>query len=242
MAALHGFTLTGAQFAPLAGAGFRFHAPDLPGHGRTRIDPIDIPTTMSVLGQWLQSFDDPIPLLGYSQGGRIALLFALEYPSLVDRLVLVSASPGVRDAVDREARRRTDDALAVRIETIGLDAFLDDWSSNPITGTDHLDERAQRTDRAIRIENSATGLAAALRGLGQGSQPYVGDRLRELAVPLLTVSGRHDAKYESLAAEMAVAVPDGQHVSIDGAGHNVVLDAPEDLVATVAEFCGVGGR
>mgnify|MGYP000337875467 CR=1 FL=1 len=77
---------------------------------------------------------------------------------------------------------------------------------------------------------------AALRGLGQGAQPYVGDRLSELEVPLLTVSGGADTAYTELARDMADAAPNGSHVVIDGAGHNVVLDAPRALVATLLNF------
>jgi len=239
VAALHGFTLTGAQFAPVESHRLQWHAPDLPGHGRTQVEPTDVPTTVSALGHWLQSFDDPLPLLGYSQGGRMALLVALEYPDLVDRLILVSSSPGLRDEADRKARRGSDEDLARRIETIGLDAFLTEWLEGPVTGTSHLDDDVRRTDRTVRNENTAAGLASALRVLGQGAQPFVGDRLNELSVPVLTISGERDEKYQRLARAIASSVRDGRHVSIPDAGHNVVLDAPNELAALVANFCEI---
>ncbi|MFV9672288.1 MAG: alpha/beta fold hydrolase [Acidimicrobiia bacterium] len=236
VAALHGFSLTGEQFAPIERRSVQLHATDLPGHGGTRVDPVDVSTTISVLGEWLRSFDEPIPLVGYSQGGRIALLVALEYPDLVDRLVLVSTSPGISSAADREVRRASDGALADRIESIGLDAFLGEWLEGSITGTGHLREDVRRADRACRDENTAAGLASALRGFGQGSQPFVGDRLGELPMPVLTISGGRDAKYTLLAAEIAASVPDGRHLSIPGAGHNVILDTPEELGEKIADF------
>ena len=213
-------------------------APDLPGHGRTLVEPVDIPTAVSMLGRWLRSFDEPVPLLGYSQGGRIALLVTLEYPDLVDRLVLVSTSLGVQDAGERQDRRRRDGALADRIETIGLQTFLDEWLDGPIAGTSHLSDEVRRADRAVRTENTASGLASALRGLGQGVQPFVGDRLNEIDMPVLTISGERDEKYEHLAAVIAASVTGGRHVSISGAGHNVVLEAPDELAAIVDGFCG----
>lgn len=237
MAALHGFTLTGSQFARIESRVLQFHAPDLPGHGGTRIHPVDVLTTVSVLGRWLDSFDEPIPLLGYSQGGRMALLTALEYPDLVDRLVLVSTSTGVRDRADRDARLRQDEALADRIEEVGLDSFLSEWTEGPIAGTSHLSDEARRADRSVRTENTTAGVASALRGLGQGSQPFVGDRLSELDMPVLTISGERDKKYEHLAATIAASVADGRHVSIPDAGHNVILDAPDELATAVEEFC-----
>lgn len=236
MAALHGFSLTGEQLAPLASRSVQLHAPDLPGHGGTRVDPVDAPTTISVLGEWLRSFDEPVPLVGYSQGGRIALLLALEYPDLVDRLVLASTSPGISGEADRAVRRTRDWVLADRIESIGLDAFLDEWLEGSITGTGHVSEELRRVDRACRSENTAAGLASALRGLGQGSQPFVGNRLGELQMPILTISGERDTKYTFLAAEIAASVPDGRHLSIREAGHNVILDAPEELTGVIDDF------
>lgn len=234
--ALHGFTLTGAQFEPLSDAGLEIHAPDLPGHGDTVVDPVDPASTVGALGEWLASFHEPVPLLGYSQGGRMALLAALEYPTFVDRLILVSASPGIRDEEQRAERRARDGALARRIEAVGIDVFLDEWLTGPITGTAHLDEAVRRRDRLVRRGNTATGLAAALRGIGQGSQPYVGDRIETLAIPLLTVSGRNDTRYDRLAGAMASAAPDGIHRSIRNAGHNVLLDAPDEMASAVLEF------
>jgi 2-succinyl-6-hydroxy-2,4-cyclohexadiene-1-carboxylate synthase len=184
----------------------------------------------------MASFEVPVPLIGYSLGGRMALLAALEHPDLVERLVLISASPGIAGNAARTARRAHDQALADHIEAVGSEAFLDEWLVGPITGTRHLDDEARRRDRAVRAGNTASGLAAAVRGLGQGAQPYVGDRLGDLEVPLLTVSGSTDTAYTELARDMADAVPNGFHVVIDGAGHNVILDEPCALGATLLDF------
>ena len=42
---------------------------------------------------------------GYSMGGRIALLVALNHPELVQHLILVSATAGIESADDRAERR-----------------------------------------------------------------------------------------------------------------------------------------
>jgi 2-succinyl-6-hydroxy-2,4-cyclohexadiene-1-carboxylate synthase len=220
----------------LGGEVLQIHAADLPGHGETDVRPVDVPTTVNAIARWLASFGKPIPLFGYSQGGRMALLTALEHPDLVEGLVLVSASPGIPGETAREQRRARDEALASHIEAVGANAFLDEWLDGPIVGTAHLDDETARWDRSVRSVNTASGLAAALRGLGQGAQPYVGDRLGELEAPLLAVSGSDDPVYSQLASEMAEAAPQGTHISIDGAGHNVILDAPQALASALAEF------
>ena len=214
----------------------RLFAPDLPGHGDTTVTPVDIPTTLGALGDWLETLDGPVPILGYSQGGRIALVLALERPELVERLFLVSASPGIRDEADRAARRAADTELASTLLSGGIDEFLDRWLDHPLVGTAATPPGVRAADRSVRAENSAAGLAAALTGLGQGAQSWVGDRLGDLGMPLLAVAGERDARYTRIAREMATAVPDGRTIVIDDAGHNVVLDAPDRLGAVVATF------
>ena len=65
-------------------------------------------------------------------GGRLALALALRIPQRVRRLVLVSASPGLADAGERAARRAADEALADRIEAIGVEAFAREWAAQPL--------------------------------------------------------------------------------------------------------------
>jgi len=236
LVALHGFTLTGAQFGPLAGVLQReVVAPDLPGHGATRVTPITVDTAVASVAAVLRA-TGPAPLLGYSQGGRIALLVALAHPGLVTRLVLVSASAGIAEAVDRTARRRRDERLAARIEAEGLDAFLDRWLGTPPTATAHLPRAVRAADRRIRSENRPEGLAAALRGYGVAAQPHVGGRVRGLVPPLLAVAGARDATYVRHAETLARAAPRGELRVIPHAGHNVVLDAPRALARVLREF------
>jgi len=235
--ALHGFTLTGAQFSGLtAAAPCRILAPDLPGHGRTDVAPVTLDATLDALGEWIESLGGPVPVLGYSQGGRIALVLALARPELVDRLMLVSASPGIANPDERAKRTAADADLAESIRSEGLPAFLDRWLAGPLGGPAIADTRARTADRRLREENTADGLAAALTGLGQGSQPWVGDRLAELPMKLLSVAGELDARYVRIATEMADAAPRGRLAVVPGAGHNVVRDAPAALAGLIGAF------
>jgi 2-succinyl-6-hydroxy-2,4-cyclohexadiene-1-carboxylate synthase len=231
LVALHGFTHTGEQFASIADRlPYLVLAPDLPGHGATRISPIDVATVLEAL-QALLAQTGPAPLLGYSQGARIALLLALEHAALIESLTLVSASPG---AADRSRRRAADDALARRIEHDGLDAFLDGWLASELTGTHHLPAAIRKADRAARMENTTAGLAGALRGYGQAAQPYVMDRLGKLSMPATFLAGSRDHRYAELARAMAAAATLGRAVVVEDAGHNLLLEAPDEVVRAVS--------
>src|SRR4051812_16270010 len=115
---LHGFTQTRQSWrrtiAALDGRYYRAVAPDLPGHGQlTERRPASLTATLAYLAALVA---EPHVLAGYSMGGRVALHAALARPALVQRLVLVGASPGLADAKERADRRAADDALADRIE------------------------------------------------------------------------------------------------------------------------------
>ena len=74
----------------------------------------------------------PAIWVGYSLGGRQALHLAVHRPEVVRGLVLISTTAGIEDDTERLRRREDDDRLAERIETIGLDAFLDEWLAGPL--------------------------------------------------------------------------------------------------------------
>ena len=162
---------------------------------------------------------------GYSMGGRLALRVALEYPDLVDRLVLVSATAGIRDPVERANRRDRDDELATAIERHGVDRFLDDWVLNPLfSGADPSALRHHRM-------TSAPAVADQLRRLGQGSQLPVWDRLGELRCPVMIVAGALDHSYAARAVELGAAIPQSKVEILAGAGHALLVERPAELAA-----------
>lgn len=236
---LHGFAGSGEDWsavaAALAAAGFRAIAVDLPGHGAT-VAPAGHPLARFALEETaldLVTLLDELSVarahwVGYSMGGRIALGSALAHPDRVDTLTIESTAPGIADAAERAERVRSDEALAAAIESRGAAWFADSWASLPIFETQHSLPEATRAELARRRKRcDPAGLAASLRAVGQGAQPYVGERLSGFARPALLVTGALDAKYVSLAAEMATRLPAALHVVIPGAGHNVHLEQPE---------------
>jgi 2-succinyl-6-hydroxy-2,4-cyclohexadiene-1-carboxylate synthase len=169
--------------------------------------------------------------VGYSMGGRLALLLALERPDLVQALVLVSATAGIADASERAVRVEADEVLAQSLERDGVDAFLERWLAQPMfatvpPGAPGLQERHALSDRY---------LAHCLRVLGAGAMEPMWDGLGELAVPVALVTGRSDAKYESLALMMLERLPGAVHVRLDG-GHAVPLEQPAALGGFIAAF------
>ena len=205
LVALHGFTQHGGSFAELAAClDVGVMAVDLPGHGATDVQPATFAVAVETVGSVAESLPTKPALLGYSQGGRIALALALARPELFDRLVLVSASAGIEDPTDAAHRRSADAELANRIEELGVAGFLNEWLARDLfSGLAATAPSRQAADLEMRLENSVTGLAAALRGMGQGAQPFLGGRLPELELPALFIAGDRDTRYRELAVQMA---------------------------------------
>ena len=100
---LHGFAGAAenwAELIPFLSAYFQIIAIDIIGHGssdrpsdsaRYRMDYAarDIVDLFAILT------NDPVHLLGYSMGGRLALYLAVHYPRHLRSLILESASPGL---------------------------------------------------------------------------------------------------------------------------------------------------
>ncbi len=219
---LHGFTQTGRCWTPTTGELAPDHevvTVDLPGHGGSGHVRGDLWRTAALAadagaGTWV----------GYSMGARVALHVALARPDVVERLVLVSGTAGLRDAGERAARRDADSELAARIERIGVPAFLDEWLALPMFSR----VAPARSCRSERLRNHAAGHAASLRSSGSGTQEPLWERLPELATtPVLVVTGAHDERFTALGAEIAAAVgSSASHVVMAQCGHTPPLEDP----------------
>src|SRR6185436_5483877 len=93
MILLHGGLGSGEMFGPILPALTANHqviAPDLQGHGRTAdIDrPIDVRLMADDIAALIRHLElDKPDLVGYSLGGGVAFMTAVNYPELVGKLV-----------------------------------------------------------------------------------------------------------------------------------------------------------
>jgi 2-succinyl-6-hydroxy-2,4-cyclohexadiene-1-carboxylate synthase len=220
---VHGFTQTARCWGPfadqLAADGRQLVAVDAPGHGRSAAVRADIGRAAELLG----NAGGRAIYVGYSMGGRIALRLALDRPELVRALVLLSSSPGIEDPTGRAQRVASDEALADRLEAIGVEAFVDEWLRTPLFAS----LPAELAHRDERVTNTVDGLASSLRLCGTGAMPPMWSRLSGLRMPVLLVTGEHDRKFGAIAQEVvARADPHAISVEVPDAGHSVHLEQP----------------
>ncbi len=172
----------------------------------------------------------PRLVVGYSLGGRLALGLLVRHPVLFQGAVLIGANPGIAGEDARAARRGDDERWARLIEEEGLAAFDRQWSDLPLFRSQRrLEADVLEEQRAIRLGHDAAALAGAMMALSLGAMPDYRPALRGVACRVELIVGGLDAKFESLARQMAKALPNASVHVVEGAGHNVPLEAPAEL-------------
>jgi len=242
---LHGFTGSTASwegFIPSWSKHQQVIAVDLLGHGQTDApaDPSRYRTEHAVrdLTDILDALHiDAAHVLGYSMGGRLALSLALIAPQRVRSLILESATPGIEADDERAERVRSDEALADRIISEGVAAFVDYWESIPLFRTIRdLPDDVQHSIRAQRLQNAEIGLAGSLRGMGTGAQPSWWQHIDSLSIPVQLIVGERDEKFVRIAQRMDELLPDSRLAVVAGAGHMVHVEQADFFDTIVVGF------
>ncbi|TKD69166.1 2-succinyl-6-hydroxy-2,4-cyclohexadiene-1-carboxylate synthase [Pseudalkalibacillus hwajinpoensis] len=242
---LHGFTGSSSNWAGFIdkwSSSFQVIAVDLIGHGKSSKPDDSSFYTMETMSRYLKVLldhlnVDKIHLLGYSMGGRIALAFAIQYPSMIKSLILESSSPGLLTLEERGERVRKDHALANRIKERGISEFVQFWETIPLFAAQkNLPESVQIEIREQRLQNSEIGLANSLIGMGTGAQPPYWDELEHLEFPVLLMTGELDQKFVSIAKRMKKSLPQADFVQINNIGHTIHVEEPQIFDKMVVAF------
>ena len=237
---LHGFLGSSADWLPVAQrlrSAWHCLLVDMPGHGRAHFPRHPEGYTLPGMARAvLAGLQQPAHLVGYSMGGRLALLLALQHPERFLSLTLISASPGLPTAAERAARRRSDDALALKLKQRCLNAFLAAWYAQNLFGNLRRKPTLLRGLLARRRKNNAAELARMLRGSSVGRQPSLWPQLKKLRLPVQLIAGRHDENYVRLMRQMQQQIPGAELCVVPDAGHAVVEEQAARLARVLEKF------
>lgn len=215
---------------------------DLPGHGKTKVNGGEELYQMEYIAQGLIEFLDALCissciLMGYSMGGRVALYMALHFPQHFQKIILESASPGLKTQDDRNIRIQNDFHLAKEIETENFLAFLNKWYAQPL----FLSIKNHRNFAKIlerRLQNNPLELSKSLRNLSIGIQPSLWKKLHKNSVPLLLVAGQLDEKFININIEISSLCKFTQLEIVKDSGHNTHLENVGLFVQIIRKFLG----
>jgi 3-oxoadipate enol-lactonase len=232
----HGLLMDGEMFAPQVEgrSNRRIITWDARGHGET--ENTDDPFTLWDLADDLTGLLDHLGIEkavigGMSQGGMIALRFALKHPERVSALLLLGTQAGVEDPE--------------KVAT--YEVMLDVWES------EGLNDQLAETIAAIILGNDWQGRNPWIAKWRQkprsllrpAFQALVGredihDRLGEIKAPAVVIHGTADAAIhiehaQRLSSGLANSKP---LIAIEGGGHASNLTHPKLVNLAVQQFLG----
>lgn len=235
---LHGYFGMGDNWKSLAnqfGENFQVHLIDQRNHGRSfHADEFDYEVMAEDLCNYINHHNlKNVVLLGHSMGGKTAMLFAVEYPELVGKLIVADISPRyyqphhneilkAMNSVDfsiQNSRKLVDEKLAEFIPEIGVRSFLLknvywkekgqlDFRFNLQSLTDNNSE----VGKALPSFTNFDGKTLFLAG---GNSSYI----TQDEIPLIKAH-----------------FPNSEVVTIENAGHWLHADKPKEFFEKVIEF------
>ncbi len=240
---LHGFLGCRQDWqAATAGCGddFAILSVDLPGHGDSPIISDAWPGLEASGESVIVLLDhlgwDVVDVVGYSLGGRLALHLAVHYPDRIDRIIVESASPGLRTAQERELRREQDETLAKKLERTPYSEWLREWYQQPLF--ESLCSRREEFNLMYerRLKADPTGLAWSLRHMGLGVQESLWDSLPSIRRQVLFIVGELDRKFCRTASEMASLCTNSEVAIFENCGHTVHFEQPRAYIDRMKQF------
>lgn len=241
---VHGQPGLGADWAAVVdrlGPGVDVLAPDRPGYGAGGAA-VGMAANADILaGRLRHHGGPPAVVVGHSYGGGIAVLLAERHPDVVAGLVLVAPVGGDGSVV------ALDRLLAAPVVGTGASVVA-------LAASAWLGPRMRRLLSSLPVEWARVaartfpdeGLVAATRHPSSwrafaveqkalvAEAPLVAKAAEALDLPVVVVAGTRDAVVPPRAsARLAAALRARELVLVAGAGHFLMADAPEVVVAAV---------
>jgi pimeloyl-ACP methyl ester carboxylesterase len=215
----------------------RVIVPDLRGHGESVIVPG--PATMELMAGDVAGLLENLNIAqatigGLSMGGYVALAFYRLFPNRVLTLILAAT----RAQGDNLEAKQNREVQATKARREGMEGIADTLLPKMLTA----ETVAKRPEivkhlRGMMASTNPEGAAAALQGMAirQDQTAFLPD----ITAPTLILVGSEDAITPPPDAEvMHRAIHRSRLEVIEGAGHVVNLERPEEFNAAITKFLG----
>src|SRR3954452_10458636 len=209
--------------------GFGVLAPDLAGHGRSSGAPL---STIGEMGDWTAALMDAAGavkarLVGHSMGSLIALETAARHPTRVSALSLIGTAAMMTVGPDLLAAAEANDHSAVDMVSIWGLGFKAELGGSLAPGL-WMHSGAQRV-----LEQSRPGVLFNDLSACNAYQNAVA-AAAEIKVPATFILGERDMMTPARAGKaLAAALPNSRTVVLRGAGHMMMVERPDELLAAL---------
>jgi len=246
---LHHFTAVLDDWDPRVIDGIAAHhrviAFDNRGVGATRGK---VPHTVEEMGRDAVAFIralglEKVDLFGFSLGGGVAQMVALQAPELVRRMILAGTGPRGGEGIDEilKIAAVANIKAAFTLKDSRNYLFFPRTPEGKQAAKDYfgrLKERKTGRDKRISLQARLAQLQA-IRAAGR-SEP---DDLSRIAQPVFVANGDHDLMVASShSADMARRLPNARLTIYPDSGHGGVFQHHETFVPAVLAFLNGGGE
>lgn len=241
---LHGLFGSGDNFYTLSkffGEKFKVYAVDQRNHGRSpHSDILNYDAMADDLNNLLtHERISSVDLLGHSMGGKTAMQFALKYPDMVDRLIVVDIGP---KEYAPQHDRIFEAMFALKLEKYGTRGELDSALA------EHIPEYAVRQLLLKNVTRNDDGtfrwkidVKAIHRNYANVNAEIRSERPFQKPVLFMRGGKSPYVRDEDMPGIRAL-FPKAEFRTIEGAGHWVHAEAPRDFAESVVEFLSSGER
>ena len=249
---LHGYAETSRMWRPLIprlATNFTVIAPDLPGIGDSDIprDGLDMAHAASrvhalVSGLGIQK----AAVVGHDIGLMVAYAYAAQFPSEVEKLVLMDAFlPGVNgwEAIYNSPaiwhfrfNGPTPEALVQGRERIYFEHFWNDFAANKTHSIPEVDRQAY-TAAYARPGRMRSGWAYFV-SFQQAAKDFAQLSKTKLTMPVLSIGG-DKANGDALAQQVKLVASNASSVTLANTGHWIMEESPVATSDALTRFLGV---
>jgi pimeloyl-ACP methyl ester carboxylesterase len=211
--------------------GFGVLAPDLPGHGRSSGAPLP---AISDMADWTAGLLDAAGctkarLVGHSMGSLIALETAARHPVRVSALSLIGTAATMTVGPDLLKAAAANDRDAIDMVSIWGLGFQAELGGSLAPGL-WMHAGAQRVLEKCRPGVLFNDLAAC--NAYQGALAAAAG----ITVPTTIILGERDMMTPAKAGRaLAAALPNSRIVVLRGAGHMMMVEQPDELLAALQD-------
>jgi pimeloyl-ACP methyl ester carboxylesterase len=211
--------------------GFGVLAPDLPGHGRSSGAPL---STIAEMADWTAALLDAAGtakarLVGHSMGSLIALETAARHPAKVTALSLIGTAATMTVGPDLLKAAEANDHEAIDMVSIWGLGFAAELGGSLAPGL-WMHFGAERVLEQCRPGVLFSDLSAC--NSYQGALAAAA----KVSVPATLILGERDMMTPARAGKsLAAALPSSRTVVLSGAGHMMMAERPDELLAALQD-------
>jgi pimeloyl-ACP methyl ester carboxylesterase len=179
-------------------------------------------------------------VVGHSMGFSVATALAAAHSDLVDRLVNLDDGPSPDDCdLPFTAKLESTPVIGEAMWRLTPDALVEDGYSDAFAPGYDVPDFAVDDFRAMTYTSFDDSASAAEDYRDEQS---LAERLRPLAIPLLSIFGSEDQLCDPQSSQDAYrTVPAARMAAVDGAGHSPNVEKPAETAALIEEFAAEAG-